>query len=69
VGELTPCNYCNHRHDRASAKRKGEIIVLKHDRGPLGGMNCYAVPKGEELDHEKHFVAWYMELTDRCMCD
>ena len=69
MSELTSCNYCSHERTKAVAKRTGKIIVLKPHRGELDGTDCYAVPKGEKLDHEKHFVSWYMGLTDRCMCD
>lgn len=28
----------------------------------------YIVPKGKRFDKDKHLVAWFMELPERCAC-
>ena len=68
---MTSCNYCKLKAIRARAAESGDEVTLKKERlAPyfLEGVNCYAHKPGEEIDHEKHFVAWFAALPDHCLC-
>jgi hypothetical protein len=63
------CNYHSFRRIKQRAKKTDSQVILEQDEEyALGGVNCYVVPEGETLDREKHFEAWFMELTDCCAC-
>lgn len=36
--------------------------------GQTGGIFVFVVPKGESLDRDKHFKAWFMSLGKSCEC-
>lgn len=67
MSDLTPCNYCNF-HRIVDTKDKLSQAILEPGRGPAGGQDLYVRPVDEKLDREKHWVAWFMELTDHCVC-
>lgn len=71
------CNHCALRHLRREAKTNGERVTVQNSTRSLGlgGVDVYVSPKGVKLarpisdvDHEKYFRAWYMEVPDACMC-
>jgi hypothetical protein len=64
VSDLTPCNYCNYKDIKR--RYKGQDILKVP--GWHKGVDILVVPKGEEPDREKHFIAWFMELPDHCCC-
>lgn len=69
MSELTICNRCTLESMRHS-QPEGVRIVLRRKGANfgLGGIAVLAVPKGETPDIDKHRVAWFMELTERCCC-
>lgn len=74
MSDLTPCNYCNLNRIKRYAKREGRTVALHPGvptQGLPGDVNIYVVPPGEELitgDESPHFAAWFMELTNHCVC-
>ena len=63
MSELTPCNYCSYERMKAMCKESGEKIRLKKpDDKEMADLMQWAV----EIDGEE--VAWFMELTDHCVC-
>lgn len=69
MSELTQCNYCSLQEIQRRAKREGKFVTRRADtKYALGGFNVYVYPRGVPIDHDKHFVAWFMELTDHCVC-
>ena len=67
MSELTTCNYCTLQNIRARARKNGLQVTIE-------GSNCYVHPRWVKLDRlnkdekEPYFVAWFMELTDHCVC-
>lgn len=63
MSELTPCNYCSLRVIKARAKKDGEKVTLARpkDKEMADLMEVAVSIDGEE-------VAWFMELTDHCVC-
>lgn len=70
---MSMCNRCTYNQlmrDRESETR----AYLISDMGKLGGLNFYITPTSVKLfdlsekDREKYFVAWFMELPERCTC-
>jgi hypothetical protein len=72
MSELTPCNFCNLRRLRAYAAKNGKVVTLQYGRvtagGFEGGVDALVHAPDETPDVEKHFLEWYMELTDYCCC-
>ncbi len=67
MSELTSCNYCNYKRIKARRKeQEGRIVTASGDFG-LGGINIHFVKTGDKPS-EDNFVAWFMELTDHCVC-
>ena len=67
---MSRCNYCSMEEIKKNRK-KGEIIERKFnppEMDPLGGVNIYKRLKTEKLNHDKHFISWFMELPDHCSC-
>ncbi len=59
MSELTPCNYCDLKSIKARAKRDGKKVKT----GPSKTLPGWTVVKvGGEA------VAWFMKLTDHCVC-
>ena len=66
MSDLTSCNYCDYT---AIMSRRGKAqAILEPGHDELGGVTLYIRPLDETLDREKHFSAWFMELTDSCCC-
>ena len=66
---MSQCNYCTLQELKKRYKGTDTKLLRRDDKGfALGGENVYAVPKGERLDTEKHFVAWFMEMPNKCQC-
>ena len=77
MSELTQCNYCSMKDIKREAKGKGHRVVTREGTGQLGGINVYILPPGVEMakvikdDDEfskKYFVAWFMKLSESCVC-
>lgn len=77
MSDLTPCNYCSYQGIKRRAKEKGLVITKKRHLSAtkiggkdhyMGGVNIYRHKKGETIDHDKHFISWFMELPDSCKC-
>lgn len=62
------CNLCSLKSIKKKRKGTGVRILQRLDTGKMHGTNIYAVPKGEKLDHDKHFIAWFMEIPNHCCC-
>lgn len=59
MSTLTRCNRCNlDRMERRAAQRGATVILDKTDDGWISARYS---------DHEKP-SAWFMELTDGCVC-
>lgn len=57
MSDLTPCNWCTLRWMRAEAKRTGARITT-----------APAKDGGTDVFRNGQWIAWFMELTDRCAC-
>ena len=79
MSELTPCNHCSLKGIRARVKAAGKkkVTVLQDAIWGMGGHNVYVHSKdvdisklkgGEEGERRKYFVAWFMEIGERCGC-
>jgi len=63
------CNFCGVRDLRAKAKEEGKEVTLRPKTdGTLGGTEIYVHEPGEEIDHDKHWVRWCMEISESCAC-
>ena len=60
------CNYCSLRSIEARSAKTGKRVVQLPATGE--GVNVYVVPVGISIDEDRHFAAWFMELTDHCVC-
>jgi hypothetical protein len=71
MSELTQCNYCDLKSIKARAERDNlKVTKIKVDWG-LGGYDILVHPKEvekPELDRDKYFVAWMMEIGKFCEC-
>lgn len=63
-----PCNLCvlNKLKKRKPSGKRIRVVADK-DSG-MGGFNVYEYFAGETIDHKSHFVAWLMEIPERCEC-
>lgn len=83
MSELTKCNFCSLRELKRRARKEGTRIVIRANPGKLKGVDVYLVPKGVKVPqkimattegkhgdmfHVKYFAAWFMALTDYCVC-
>ena len=69
MSDMLTCNYCTMQNIKERAKKDNSKIITRDNAGfALGGVNVYIVPKGKRFDKDKHLVAWFMELPERCAC-
>ncbi len=80
MSSLTQCNYCSLKGIRRRAKSDGNRVVtcgnVKWTSD--GGLNVYVMPpevapppgsiKEDSDFHDAYFVAWFMAMTDGCVC-
>lgn len=57
MSDMTQCNYCSFRSIKS--RHRDEKITRKQSDKELGGIDVFVDGK---------FVAWFMELTDHCVC-
>lgn len=71
------CNCCNMRWIRKTAANVNKCVVTRPATGKLGGTTVYVLPSGvaipevivcDDVFSKKYFVAWFMKLTDHCVC-
>lgn len=63
------CNWCSYQDIKKRFKGTDIRVLTRDEKGfSLGGVNVYAVPRGEKLDRAKHYIAWFMQLPERCCC-
>jgi hypothetical protein len=61
------CNYCRLKDIKRRAKEKGARVKIIIE-------DVFVIPKGEKPDLRdpddggKHWVAWMMEIPERCYC-
>ena len=60
MSELTTCNFCSYERYRTRARARGAAVTLAVDED----LGMLAV---RESDREKP-LAWFLELSDRCVC-
>lgn len=58
MSDLTRCNYCDLLVIKSFAKEENKKVKLKANK-EHGGIDVFV---------DKKFVAWFMELTDHCVC-
>lgn len=72
MSHLTPCNYCTLRNFEKLAKMTDQVVTLapgeKKTAGLPDGIDVLMHKADEAPDREKHWVAWFMKLTDHCVC-
>ena len=68
MSSLTSCNHCDLKVIEARYKKKKGLLVTKTGEFGLGGISYHYLKTGEELPSDDNFVAWFMELTDHCVC-
>jgi len=74
MSDLTICNFCRLQGYRRQAKENNKKVSVRTGtpyKNLPAGIAIYIHPK--ELKNEDRFqkqfhVAWFMELTDRCVC-
>lgn len=68
------CNYCEFEKLKRLASQNSLVITKHYRDNKLGGVDVYVHPRGidinkiEENKKEDYFVAWYMELPNKCAC-
>jgi len=63
MSELTPCNHCSLASMRRVAKRAGVAVIVEAvAEGPMAGWT--SVRYSDETEPQ----AFFMELTDHCVC-
>ena len=70
MSELTNCNYCSWRRIQMQAKQGGYSVALIDNtayRLPAG-VPTTQFQKWSKQDKEPYFLAWFMELTNHCVC-
>jgi len=70
MSEFTTCNYCKLRDIKANAKKTNSKVKIKSDI-KYGGKKVFIYNESEQLDESEdseHFEAWFMALTDHCVC-
>lgn len=64
---LTMCNHCSLKHIRERARREGKIVTLRN-----GYVHVHKASEPIDTrkwdDGNKQIVAWFMELTNYCVC-
>lgn len=77
MSTLTMCNYCTLKKIREEAKaKKWRVNSLPYTGkvGIQGGTNIYVYPGDINLEklnkdeRKEYFVAWFMEISDHCVC-
>jgi len=74
MSEKTKCNYCDYMQILADAKRCGQRVTLLDEDFGMGGQAAYMHPKKTRIEslspgqRKKFFRAWFMKLTDYCVC-
>lgn len=77
MSELTKCCYCYMQWIKKTAVNVNKSVITRACAGQLGGINVYVVPSGtvipkviiaDDVFSKKYFVAWFMKLTDYCVC-
>lgn len=59
MSELTMCNYCTLQRMKEVAEQRGcEVILEKDEQGWTGA----------RYSDEQEPSAWFLELTDSCVC-
>jgi len=67
------CNFCKMQLIRKHAKEEKKIVT--YESGDMGGVDVFVHPKEVKISirdnpvqRGKYFVAWFMELPERCCC-
>ena len=73
MSELTPCNHCTLCDIKRRAREDGKLVVLKAhpEEGSPSGQDVFVSPgetKYSERFRKEYWTAWFMELTDHCVC-
>lgn len=78
MSALTQCNYCSLRAIKHRAVHEHKHVHTCMGGGRLSGVDVYVIPvtmdapKGKITEasefHKQYWVAWFMEITDRCVC-
>lgn len=73
MSELTPCNYCTLQKIKERAKKDSKVVSLKSQ--PIEhfpkAQAVFVHPKkthNELRFQAKYQVAWFVELSDHCVC-
>jgi len=73
MSALTQCNFCDLRDIRRWAEKKGQVVHLVDNKpdgpGNDDGVTALVCRPDETPTHADHFVAWFMELPDKCACN
>lgn len=74
---MSKCNFCNMQWIKKTAANVNKTVVTRAGTSQLGGVTVYVVPSGITIPEKivndgpffnKYFVAWFMKLGDRCVC-
>ena len=74
MSDLTICNYCRLQAMRRRAKEDGKKITIRGgnpEQGLPAGIDIFVHPKtfkNEDRFQIQYKVAWFMELTEGCVC-
>jgi hypothetical protein len=66
---MSTCNHCSYSRIEEDAKKKGKRVIRIPSKNmqQLGGYEIHILGHGEKAS-AKNWVAWMMEITDRCAC-
>ena len=59
MSELTPCNYCTYKGIKERCKKEGKKVKL---------VSSKEIPGWRAVKIEGKEVAWFMEITNHCVC-
>jgi hypothetical protein len=69
MSELTPCNHCTLKWIKQTHQQENVYLSTARD----GSTDVLVTPihvsyREATANRDRYFVAWFMELTDHCVC-
>lgn len=68
---MAECNYCTFQWLKRRAEKEGKVVTVIPSKSELGGVDVYvhsAKVIKPQINRNRHWKAWFMELTDECAC-
>lgn len=69
MSSFTKCNYCQLKAARAlAAQTDQKITIMPTPHKLMGGMDILMHRPDEPPDPDKHWIMWFMGLSNKCCC-